>query len=191
MGATQLTRALTHPVQQAFADPMMRSHPSNGQDKVPQPYSTPELLDATRRLTKLHVALKAYKRGLLEASKTSGIPMSRHTLFCCAIDKVDSAVFEQLASQLMVGENLAIVPVLAKGKASVTALVPPDCDCALGESKKRTAGTAVWHSIWNANVTFAPGERVTLDAPIGKPAVLVRQGSEVAQALLAAIDGGL
>ena len=169
---------------------MMRSHPSNGQAKVPQPYSSQELLDTTRRLTKLHVALKPYKSSLLLESEAFGIPMTRHTLFCCTTDKVDSTIFEGLASQLMIGEDLVIVPVLQEGKTSVSAFVPPSCHCILGE-KKTASGTSLWHSIWNTNVTYEPEQRVELEAPIGKPAVLVREGSEVAQALSKAIAAGL
>lgn len=192
----------------AFADPLMRSHPSNGQEHVPQPYSSPELLNATRRLTKLHVALKQYKRQLLE--KHDGTPMARHTLFCCSIDmvgletsifaseleanvrtllparvgQVDSATFETLASQLMVGEDVVVVPVLSPGSTSVSALVPPECSCA-DEIGRGRSGT--WQSIWNSSLTFAASERVTLDAPLGQPAVLVRKGSAVAQTLLKAV----
>ena len=113
----------------AFCDPILRSHPSEAPSKrkhpLPQPWSTPELLNATRRMTTLHVAMRDYKRASLDALHRDGSPYVTHTLHCCAVTHASSAHFEALSSQLMLGADVLHAPVLGARARADPAIGPP------------------------------------------------------------------
>ena len=59
--------------------------------------------------------------------------------------------------------------------------MPPPCTCGGDGNATR------WIYLWDARRSFASGEEITLPALLGQPAVLLRNGSAVARALLAAV----
>ena len=89
--------------------------------QVPQPWSSPILLNATRRATRLHVAMRDYKQHLLQ---TDGV-LVHHTLHCCPTSYVPSSRFDALSSQLLLGTDVLIAPILKRGGTTATVLVPP------------------------------------------------------------------
>lgn len=156
-----------------------RSEATNG-TLLPQPWSNSRLLNATRTMTAIHVAMREYKRAHLDLVHTRGTPFVKHTLHCCPVDHASSSRFDALSSQLLIGTDVLLAPVLADGKRSVSLSAPPECACGGGTATR-------WLFLWDPSRAFAPGESATLDAPIGMPAVLLRNGSAVAAKLLAAI----
>ena len=160
----------------AVVDPVLRSHPSNGNDRVPQPWSDEANLAATRRAVAIHVALRAYKRALVAAAARGGPPVVRHAYHACATDALPSERFDALGgAQLMLGDDVLVVPVLAAGAKTVNATVPPPC-----------AGPGAWVRVWDPDTPLAPGAAVELPAPLGMPAILARNGTAAAAALVAA-----
>ena len=72
-------------------------------------------------------------------------------------------------TRTMLGPDVLLVPVLSSGADSVEAVLPP----------------GRWTHVSTGGEHGAPSEvtRVDLPAPLGKPALLVRSGSEVAAEL--------
>ena len=94
----------------------------------------------------------------------------------CATDALPSDRFDALGgAQLMLGDDVLVVPVLAAGAKTVNATVPPPC-----------AGPGPWVRVWDPETPLAPGANVELPAPLGMPAILARNGTAAAAALVAA-----
>ena len=166
-----------------LTDPWLRTHPSNGYGKVPQVWSSPENAARAARAEKLHSALAAYKRGLIDAATVgAGAPLVRHTYFNCAAAALDGAAYDALgAAQLLVGDDVLVAPVVSKGAVAVDALVPPVCSRGARVDKSPN-----WRSIWAPEEALRPLAKIALAAPLGSPAVLVRNGTAAAAALIAA-----
>ena len=167
----------------SFLDPILRSHPSNGQDHVPQPWSS-SMIETTTKFSRIHVALKSYKRKLLNLLAETGLPPVRHTLMCCDVETVSNDDFESLTDQLMLGNDLMIAPVVKSGAKTVSSvLIPPPCSASCGSGNDDRNET--WYNIWKGpNVLHESGTVLkNVDAALGFPAVFVRSGSDVAKAL--------
>ena len=166
----------------AIADPWLRSHPSNGDGHVPQPWSSPENAARTRTAVALHSALASYKRNLVAVAASGGPPMVRHTYFNCPADALDAAALDRLGgTQLLLGDDVLVAPALAPGVASVAVVVPPAC------SRGRARSDDAWVDIWApAGRPLRPLENVTVAAKLGRPALLARNGTAAAAALVAA-----
>ena len=108
------------------------------------------MLLASKQAVDLHIALSPYKRNLTTQMLADGSPPVRHTLHCCPVADTTSNLFDSLTSQLMLGDDLVVVPVVVRGGISVTATVPPACSCA--------GPSAVWHSMWDETTLYMPGQ---------------------------------
>jgi len=169
----------------SFLDPVLRSHPSNGQDHVPQPWSS-SMIETTKKFSQIHVALKSYKQSLLSTLAKTGLPPVRHTLMCCDVESVTNEAFESLSeSQLMLGTDLLIAPVLkASQKTIPSILLPPVCSNSCNDDDQHQQEES-WYNIWKGHekVYESGTTLINFDAPLGFPAVFVRSGSSVAKEL--------
>ena len=81
----------------------------------------------------------------------------------------------------MLGDDVLVAPVLAEGATEVVAVAPPTCS-----RGANAVASDTWLSIWDPAISLKAGEHATVPAPLGQPCILVRNGSAVAPALLAA-----
>ncbi|KAH8095291.1 hypothetical protein JL720_2581 [Aureococcus anophagefferens] len=105
----------------AVVDPVLRSHPSNGNDRVPQPWSDGSNLAATRRAVAIHVALRGYKRALLAAAARDRPSSVRHA------GATDAARTASRAGGAHARRRRPRRPRPAAGAKTVNATVPPPC----------------------------------------------------------------
>lgn len=95
-----------------------------------------------------------------------GMPVVRHMFLHYPEDQhVQTIVYQQF----LVGSEILVVPVLDKGHTQVQAYFPK------GD---------MWEHIWTGNLYQAPtkqGLQVSVQAPLGFPAVFVKRGSWVGQ----------
>lgn len=97
-----------------------------------------------------------------EASQ-KGLPVCRH-LFLHYPD--DERVHSLSYQQFLVGTEILVVPVLDKGRKNVQAYFPK------GEKYP-------WKHIWTGNVYKQQGSEACIEAPIGYPAIFVKDGSVI------------
>ncbi len=140
--------------------PVMRTH--DGLKKLDNHHfdSDAETLTHFARFAKIHAALGSYWKTLADEATESGLPMVRHTAL---VDPEWDAAYDA-HHQWMLGDDLLIAPVVAKGALSVTASLPD------GE----------WEHLFTGE-TFDGRQIVSVDAPIGEPAVFVRNGRLTAE----------
>lgn len=146
--------------------PIMRTH--DGLKKLDNHHfdSDAETLAHFARFAKIHAALGDYWKTLAAESTVAGLPVVRHTAL---VDPEWDAAYDA-HRQWMLGDDLLIAPVVAKGAQTVTASLPD------GE----------WEHLFTGE-TFDGRQIVSVDAPIGSPAVFVRKGRLTAE--VAAIRG--
>ncbi len=152
----------------AFA-PVMRTHEGNRPADNLQYDSTPELLRCFARWSRMHAHLAPYVRDLCREAQSAGLPAQR-PLFLHYPD--DRSLYE-LQNQYLYGEDLLVAPVIEEGVDTRSVVFP---------------GNAPWICCWTGE-EHAPGTR-EIAAPIGRPPVFYRQGSDHA-ALFAAMAGKL
>ncbi len=140
--------------------PFMRTH--DGLKKLDNHHfdSDAETLAHFARFAKIHAVLGDYWKSLAEEATHSGLPIIRHT----ALVDPDWDESYDAHRQWMLGDDLLIAPVIAKGAQTVTAALPA------GE----------WEHVFTGE-SFAGRQIVTVDAPIGEPAVFVRKGRLTAE----------
>lgn len=166
----------------AIADPWLRSHPSNGDGAVPQPWSSPANAAITRTAVALHGALAEYKTALVADATRGGPPVVRHAYFNCVADALDARAFDALGgTALLLGDDVLVAPVLVEGASTVDVIAPPEC------SRGAATTSPLWVDVWAPTAPpLRPLERVTLNAPLGRPAVLARNGTSACASLVAA-----
>lgn len=102
-----------------------------------------------------------------EASQ-KGLPICRHLFLHYPEDEhVHSLTYEQF----LVGTEILVVPVLDKGKETVKTYFP------IGESSS-------WKHIWTGKLYSTEGCEAWVEAPIGYPAIFVKEGSPVGETFL-------
>ncbi len=110
------------------------------------------------RIANIHLSLKPYLQHLQKEVTALGYPMVRHTYF----NFPDDAVAAKQHRQFMLGDDLIIFPVLKKKQKQVSGYLPE------GD----------WQYLWSGMTT--DGKRfVKSDAPLGKPAVWIRNDSKL------------
>ena len=148
----------------AFA-PVMRSHEGNRPDDNLQVDSTPELLACFARWSRIHAALAPYVRHLCGEAVASGLPAQRAMFLHHPVDPECAA----LQDQYLYGRDLLVAPIVDEGAVERRVYLPA------GER---------WTHLWSGDAS-GPGW-ITADAPLGRPPVYVREGSEFA-ALFASV----
>ncbi len=138
---------------------VFRTHEGNRPEVNHQVYSDNETLAHFGRLAKVYAAWEPYRKDLVREAAETGLPVVRHPFIHYP---EDSEVYG-LEYQFMVGSELMVAPVLDPGEEAVEVYLP--------------AGR--WVHVWSGEGYGSPGSgvRVSVEAPIGEPAVFYRKGS--------------
>ncbi|KAL3534639.1 hypothetical protein ACH5RR_003100 [Cinchona calisaya] len=146
---------------------VFRTHEGNKPSCNSQFYTNHKTLSHFARLAKIYQAWKFYRIQLVKEASQKGLPVCRH-LFLHYPD--DERVLGFTSEQFLVGTEILVVPVLDKGKGTVKAYFP------VGES-------CSWKHIWTGNL-YSQGTEALIVAPVGNPAVFVKDGSLVGETFL-------
>ncbi|PHU22386.1 hypothetical protein BC332_07493 [Capsicum chinense] len=147
---------------------VFRTHEGNKPSCNSQFYSNNRTLSHFARLAKVYKAWKFYRIQLVKEASQKGLPICRHLFLHYPEDEhVHSFTYEQF----LVGTEILVVPVLDKGKGTVKAYFPR------GESSS-------WKHIWTGKLYSIQGSEAWVEAPIGYPAIFVKEGSPVGETFL-------
>lgn len=138
---------------------VFRTHEGNRPEVNHQFYSDEETLKHFSRFAKVYAAWKPYREKLVEEAATSGFPVVRHPF----IHYPDDPEVYGLEYQFMVGTEFMVAPVLDPGEETVELYLP--------------AGR--WVHLWTGQRygSRAKGSYVTVEAPMGQPAVFYKEDS--------------
>ncbi len=167
LGVTRSKKLLLRWMELGAFQPVFRTHEGNQPAANVQFDADDETLAQLARCTKVFRALGFYRRALMDEAAASGAPLLRHPW----LEFPDDAATLALTDHLMLGSEILVVPVTHPGAASVAVYLP--------------AGR--WVHVWSGRVLgdAGRGTRVTVDAPIGEPAMFHREGSEVGATFVA------
>lgn len=73
--------------------------------------------------------------------------------------------------QFLVGTEILVVPVLDKGKEAVKVYFPEGESC-------------LWKHVWTGKLHSKQGSEIWVEAPIGYPAIFVKDGSIIGETFL-------
>ncbi|KAL7598928.1 hypothetical protein Lser_V15G26063 [Lactuca serriola] len=147
---------------------IFRTHEGNKPSVNSQFYSNQKTLTHFARFAKVYKAWKFYRVQLVKEASEKGLPVCRHLfLHYPNDDHVHSLTYEQF----LVGEEILVVPTLDKHRKNVKAYFP------VGES-------CVWKHIWTGDLYDIKGSEALIEAPIGYPAIFVKDGSVVGENFL-------
>ena len=132
---------------------VMRTHEGNRPDENPQVFSTKGTARAFARMTRLYGALAPYRRAVVREAVDTGVPAIRPTwLVAPGTDAAESD------TQFFLGSSVLVAPVLEEGARTVTVDLPPADRWVNLLTGERHRGDS----------------RVTVRAPLGRPAAFVR-----------------
>jgi sulfoquinovosidase len=139
---------------------VFRTHEGNIPEVNHQIYSDEETLDHFVRFAGVYAAWKPYRMELVKEASETGLPVIRHPFLGYPQDPEALG----LEYQFMVGPEFMVAPVLDPGEERVEVYLPADR----------------WVHLWTGKRYGSPerGAFETVPAPIGKPAVFYREGSE-------------
>ncbi|WP_324260852.1 alpha-glucosidase [Altererythrobacter sp. H2] len=141
--------------------PVMRTHEGNRPDDNLQIDSTPQLLAAFARWSRVHATLAPYVAHLVAEAQATGLPAQR-ALFLHYPDDRDTFTIQD---QFLYGEDLMVAPVIEQGAVSRRVYLP-------GKAGQ------VWRHVWSG-ADRAPGWH-EVAAPIGQPPAFFRPESRFA-----------
>ena len=139
---------------------VFRTHEGNKPEVNHQIYSDDETLQHFSRFAKVYRAWKPYRLELVAEASRTGLPVVRHPF----LHHWDDPEARRLEYQFMVGPDLMVAPVLDPGRKTVRLYLP----------------RGRWVHLWSDETHGSPkrGVYLKVDAPVGKPAVFYREGSE-------------
>ncbi|MFZ5855453.1 MAG: alpha-glucosidase [Chloroflexota bacterium] len=140
---------------------IFRTHEGNQPDKNVQFYTDDETLDTFAYWAKVYAALFDYRKQLVKEATETGLPVVRHPFIHYPDDPETWKITYQ---EFMLGRDFLIAPVTDPETTQVTAYLP----------KGR------WVHIWTGTV-YDGGQYITIDAPLGQPAVFYVEGSQAGQ----------
>ena len=150
--------------------PLLRSHEGNLPARNDQIWSSPAIERELTRMTSLYTALAPYRARLMQEAATRGAPIDRPLFFDYPRDPRAYAVG---AREFMLGRDVLIAPVYTPNEAQVRVYLPQ--------------GT--WVEIWSQRTYRTSGGRsLTVAAPIGRPAVFARAGTQAQRLLAGAVS---
>ena len=127
-----------------------------------------ETLAHFARMAKIYKALAFYRKQLVEEAARSGHPVVRHPFLLFP----DDANTYSLRYQFMYGTEFMVAPVLDPGITSVDMYLPK----------------GNWVNLWTGeSLNLNHGEWTKAPAPLGKPVVFYKQGSQIAAQFVAAL----
>ena len=155
---------------------LMRTHEGNQPTANAQVYSDDAQRAQFARMTKVYTALSEYRRDLFREAELTGVPVVRHLWLHYPDDPV---VFDH-ELQFLLGRDILVAPHVEK-------CLLPWCDFAQDVYLPEDT----WVHLWSGDV-YTGGDTVSVNAPIGYPAVFYRQNSVVMSDVLDAMrDAGL
>jgi alpha-glucosidase len=149
--------------QSAFAEVVMRSHPSNLRFENHQIYDDEETAQFFKRFTDVHVLLAEYKHQLMVDASEVGLPVTRPLLLHFPHDPRARAEH----SEFLLGPSVLMAPISGDGQTQRDVYLP---------------GPASWLHLWSGASYAVDAEGLQLtafDAPLGKPAVFIRDADAV------------
>ncbi len=147
----------------SLLQPVFRTHEGNRPAHSAQPAEDEELATALGELTRVFVALAPERERLAALGGLTGAV--QHPWMLNPAADLNGAADQEL----QLGPNVLLAPVLSAGATTVEVAFPP----------------GRWQNIWTGEV-FGDSTAVVsevVDAPLGKPALFVREGSAVASEL--------
>jgi sulfoquinovosidase len=150
--------------------PVYRTHEGNRPKPNHQPYSDKETIEFFAKFGKIHLALKDYFKDLAKEAKSKGYPIIRHPY----LHYPEDPNTYNLKYQFMVGADLLVLPVVNKGDTKVKGYLP--------EGK--------WEHVFTGKI-YTGKEMIELNAPLGTPAVFVKQGGVWSERIKKSIQSSL
>ena len=136
---------------------VFRTHEGIQPENNFQFYSDSGTLEHFAKFSKVYAALSTYRKDLMDEAAEKGYPLVRHPFLHYPNDPV---AFD-LKYQWMLGSEFMVAPVTEENQVIVRAYLPEGS----------------WTHIWS-QVEYIGGRWYDMDAPIGKPAVFSRTGSD-------------
>ena len=155
-GLVRTPELLRRWTEMAAFTPVMRTHEGNRPRQNLQIDADPTVLAEFARFTRIHAALAPYLREVA-AQAEIGLPAQR-PLFLHFPDDPQAAAIED---QYLLGPDVLVAPVHAAGRDRWEIYLPAGAD---------------WQHFWSGT-GHRGGQRVVIDAPLGKPPVFTRLGS--------------
>src|SRR3954470_7121980 len=149
----------------AFGGAMFRTHEGNRPQLNVQPYSTPDVARTFGRWARVFRALAPYRQELEREARRSGMPIVRPLW-------LSDPRLGDVSDAFMLGPDVLVAPAFAPGAARTTLPLP--------------AGR--WTHVWSSR-SYDGSRTVTVESPLGKPAVFVRAGSNLAGIIQRAARG--
>ena len=143
---------------------VFRTHEGNKPDANQQVYSDEESLTHFSRMAKVYQAWQFYRRQLVDEAAETGHPVARHLFLHYP---ADPEVYRLRWEEFLVGTELLVAPVTDPSVTRVRVYLPA------GE----------WIHVWTGETlgNAEGGRWVTVDAPLGQPAVFYKSGSAVGE----------
>jgi sulfoquinovosidase len=149
--------------------PVFRTHVGTLQTPNHQFYSCDESFAFFALMGRLHLCFSDYFVHLEEEAASTGYPLIRHTML-----HDEAAGTLDLRYQFMLGRDVVVFPVWQEGAMEVKGYLPQGS----------------WTSGWDG-LALDGGRFITLKAPYGKPAFLLKTDSEWGQRLLRTVSSFL
>lgn len=121
-----------------------------------------------QRFASVYKGLATYRKALVADAAALGHPVVRHLFLHYPAD----ANVKGLRYQFLLGPDLLVAPVLDRGATSINVYFPE------GDT---------WSDLWTGAPAGTPGEWQRMPAPLGRPAVFLRDGSPSADTIRAGL----
>ncbi|RCH90520.1 hypothetical protein CU097_010011 [Rhizopus azygosporus] len=109
---------------------------------------------------KLFTTIKDYRKQVLKEAYEKGWPLMRHPVLYYPNDKIARELTYQ---EFLLGSSLLVAPVLSPSASYVKVYFPKD------------AQDVLWRHIWTGKYYPGDGTYKAIDAPLGQPAVFVKE----------------
>lgn len=149
----------------------MRTHEGNRPTENFQWWEDPRTARHLAAMGRIFVALAPYRRSLVEEAVATGLPLQR-PLF---LHHPGQPALHRIIDQFLLGEDLLVAPVVHAGQAARVVLLPDGED---------------WIEAWSGRL-HQGGDAPRIEAPLGRPAVLLRAASPRAGMLRHALQAAL
>lgn len=146
--------------------PVMRTHEGNRPDSNIQMYSNEKMIACAAKFSKIHSALAPYIKECMKTNTENGTPVMRPLFF---EEPENDALYSRDLFSYMLGDDLAVAPVVKKGAKTRKGILPK------GE----------WIHLWSGK-EFHGGE-FEVKAPVGEIPVFFKKNSEFAGLFLSII----
>jgi alpha-glucosidase len=140
--------------------PVMRSHEGNRPTENLQIDQDPQVLAHFARMTQIYCHLAPYLRHLSAEAAETGLPVQRPLFLHHEEDRATYAVQDQY----LYGADMLVAPVWQAGQGARTVVLPSGAE---------------WEHLWTG-ARHVGGQTLTVEAPVGQPAVFFRPDSRFA-----------